>query len=328
MSRLAVLLAAYNGASYIAQQLDSLFLQTCQDFTVYIHDDGSEDNTVEIIEDYIKRYPGRICLLQYAPAGGAKENFFSLLQRAEAEYYMFCDEDDYWLPEKIKISMEEMERMERQNREIPCLVFSDMAVTDADLQITHPSYLQYCRKNSEDLSLKALLRENVAAGCTILCNRPLAEAAMEYQDSSHIFMHDWWLMVTAAALGRISQIKQPLVLYRQHGNNTVGAHTAPHSWLKRIVKNVLGGRQLASSREGICYQRSMAGELLGIVNRLEQKMAEPGNQSRQLCRPEDRTLLQELSEIAEKPYRQRIAFYRKYRLLKQNKKNFWKLLLV
>ena len=316
MSRLAVLLAAYNGEPYIAQQLDSLFAQTCQDFTIYIHDDGSTDGTLNVIKDYIQRYPGRIHLLEYAPTGGAKENFFSLLNRVEADYYMFCDEDDYWQPEKIKLTMERMEETEGQNREIPCLVFTDMAVTDAALHITHPSYLQYRKKNPKDLSLKALLVENTAAGCTILCNRTLAKLAMGYEDSRHIFMHDWWLMVTAAALGRISWIDQPLVLYRQHGNNTVGAHTGRLSWMKRIIKNVSGGRQLASSKEGILLQRSMAAELFEIINQMP------------ACSKEDRALLQDLAKIAEKPWLQRVSFYRKHRLLKQDKKNFWKLLLV
>ncbi len=354
MSRLAILLAAYNGEPYIAQQLDSLFAQTCQEFTIYIHDDGSGDGTLDVIKEYIRRYPGRIHLLEYEPAGGAKENFLSLLRRAEADYYMFCDEDDWWLPEKIECSMKRMKEIEGQDRENPCLVFSDMSVTDASLQITHPSYLQYRKKNPKDISLQALLTENTAAGCTILCNRALRKLAMDYEDSNHIFMHDWWLMVTAAALGRISWIEQPLVLYRQHGSNTVGAHTDSRLWIKRIIKNITEGKQLTSSREGILLQRAMAGELLGIIERLEiQSDAELSahhttctaaangdetgifgsyqaseSNSVPVCRKEDRELLQSLTEIAEKPWLQRVSFYRKHHLLKQDKKSFWKLLLV
>lgn len=329
MKKLAVLLAAYNGERYIAQQLDSLLNQTFQDFSLYIHDDGSEDGTLLILQDYARRYPGQIHLLDYAPVHGAKDNFLSLLRQVEAEYYMFCDEDDYWLPEKIQLSMERMKETERQEKDVPCVVFSDMSVADASLQVIHPSYLQYRKKDPKNLTLKALLVENTAAGCTMLYNRALAELAVLYTEGDHIFMHDWWLMLIAAAVGRIGWIDKPLLLYRQHGDNIVGARTGKVSWLNRIIKNVLRGRQLEASREGIFYQRSMAAELEGILNQLEAS-SEKDRFEKVLtaCSSAERKLLQELAHIESRPRRRRIYFYWKNRLLKRDGKNIWKLLLV
>lgn len=322
-TRLAVLMATYNGEPYIGMQLDSLFHQTCQDFTLYIHDDGSIDETLGVIETYRQQYPERICVLEYPSQGNARDNFLSLLQRVQADYYMFCDQDDYWLAEKIQVSMERMQALEEAQPHIPCLVFSDLSVTDSQLQIRFASYLEYTHKNPTDLSLQALLRENVAAGCTILCNRALAECGLQYQDSTHLFMHDWWFMLVAAATGRIAWINKPLVLYRQHGSNTVGAGKGRIAWLRSKVKNIAEGRQIASSKEGIIIQRTMAAELSAI---LQQKEQEKG--STLVCAAEEQLLLQELSQIASRSKWQRICFYKKHRLLQRSWKNRWKLLLV
>ena len=179
-TRLAVLLATCNGESYIGMQLDSLFHQTCQDFTLYIHDDGSTDGTLAVIETYRQQYPERLCVLEYEPQGNARDNFLSLLQRVQAEYYMFCDQDDCWLAEKVQISLESIQDLQGEQSHIPCLVFSDLTVTDSQLHALHFSYLEYKHKNPKDLSLKALLRENVAPGCTILCNQALANHGNYY----------------------------------------------------------------------------------------------------------------------------------------------------
>lgn len=322
-TRLAVLLATCNGESYIGMQLDSLFHQTCQDFTLYIHDDGSTDGTLAVIETYRQQYPERLCVLEYEPQGNARDNFLSLLQRVQAEYYMFCDQDDCWLAEKVQISLESIQDLQGEQSHIPCLVFSDLTVTDSQLHALHFSYLEYKHKNPKDLSLKALLRENVAPGCTILCNQALAEYGLKYEDSAHLFMHDWWLMLVAAAFGRIAWISKSLVLYRQHGNNAVGAGKGGISWLGKKAKNILEGRQIASSKEGITMQRTMAAELSAI---LQQEVQTKG--STPFCAPEERKLLQELSQITSKSKWQRICFYRKHKLLKRDWKNKWKLLLV
>jgi rhamnosyltransferase len=97
---IAILLATYNGGQYLMEQLDSLLQQTCQEWTLYIHDDGSTDNTYDILREYSQKH-SNIYVLEYESQRGAMGNFLSLLQRVEADYYMFCDQDDVWLKQKV-----------------------------------------------------------------------------------------------------------------------------------------------------------------------------------------------------------------------------------
>ncbi len=308
----AVLLAAYNGEKYIAQQIDSILAQTWQDFTLFIHDDGSADRTGEILADYETRCPDRIRILRYAPSGSACRNFFSMLQRVEAAYYFFSDQDDVWLPDKLESSMALLRSLEEGNKKMPALVFSDLRVVDESLIVTAESYLQLTGRDPHHRELPAILRRNSAAGCTIGINRACKEAALTIGDIGQVFMHDWWLFLTAAACGRTAFIDRPLVLYRQHGGNVVGASRGRMDWLKEKAGNILRGEQLARSREGLQYRKN-AVEALQRLSGLK---------------PETQHLLKELSGISSPSKAVRIRTYIRYRLMDGGLKSCWKLLLV
>lgn len=312
-SRTAVLLAAWNGERYLEEQIESILHQTGQDFELYIHDDGSDDGTQDILRDYSARYPGIVHILEYEPQGGAAANFFSLLQRVEAEYYFFSDQDDVWLPEKMEHSLKLLCGLEEKNgQNTPALVFSDLRVVDAHLGTIDDSYLHFSGRDPRGVDLVSLLRRNVAAGCTIAVNRACVQAALHIPDIRQVFMHDWWLMLTAAACGEIAFLEEATVLYRQHGANAVGAGESTASRVRRITKNLLTGRQIEESRRGIRYLQNCIREL----NRLPE--------TKSSCRE----LLRDL-EGANSPDRlQRMRTFRKYRLLRNDLSNAWKILLV
>ena len=121
MQLVAILLATYNGEKYIEEFLISLQGQTFQNYICYIHDDGSKDRTRRIAEEFEKRDPGHFQILEGPSQGGAKENFLWMLGQIEAEYYMFADQDDVWLPEKIEKSVrtitEKKEEPQAENHE-------------------------------------------------------------------------------------------------------------------------------------------------------------------------------------------------------------------
>ena len=94
---IAILLTTYNGAVYLRRQIDSILGQDTGGWHLYVHDDGSADGTVEILKEYQTGYPDIITVLDYPSQGGAMKNFFSMLQRVDAEYYMFSDQDDVWV---------------------------------------------------------------------------------------------------------------------------------------------------------------------------------------------------------------------------------------
>ena len=124
-SKIAILLATYNGEKYIQEQLDSLLDQSYQDFKIYIHDDDSKDMTVDILMKYKKMFPKKIKILEGKSTGSPKNNFLYLLGNVDAEYYMFCDQDDFWKKDKVQKTYDKMIENEEKNKSKPILVFSD-----------------------------------------------------------------------------------------------------------------------------------------------------------------------------------------------------------
>ena len=222
--KVAILLAAYNGETYIREQIDSLLRQSYSEWALFIHDDGSVDRTPEIIRDYERTYPDRIHVLPGEPCGGAKENFFYLLRQVAAPYVMFCDQDDVWLPEKIEETLSQMKTLEAQSgAEIPALVFSDLSVVDENLNLIADRMSVYQKLDPDRVRPENLMIQNVITGCTVMVNRALVELALKVGNTDNVVMHDWWCALVAACLGKTAFIDKPLILYRQHGKNSIGA---------------------------------------------------------------------------------------------------------
>lgn len=230
---ITVLIATYNGAEFLQAQLDSIANQSFQDFTVLIRDDGSTDQTCALISGH--PLAGRVTLLRNeGGARGPQHNFAALLQQAArsgAKYFALADQDDAWYPDKLVRQLEALQILEDDQDEVPALVFCDSAMIDEAGKALAPSFMQ-----AQNLALperdplKTLLLHNVATGNGMLFNRALLECALPLDES--MLMHDWWLMLNAAAEGRIRYINSPLLDYRQHQSNQVGLVT-PLSLLKR-----------------------------------------------------------------------------------------------
>ncbi|MDX8377108.1 MAG: glycosyltransferase family 2 protein, partial [Mariprofundales bacterium] len=197
----------------------------CSNLYIYIRDDGSSDETVLLIQKLESQYSN----IHYIDDGlgnlGASGNFAHLLNIAsnkDGDYVLFADQDDVWFSDKISQQMQRMLILEQQYPNIPMLIHSDMEVVDANLQQIHPSFMVYQGINHESNNpLQVLLAQNFVTGCTMMINRSLLELALPIPKEA--LMHDWWLALCAAVFGRIEYIDKPLVKYRQHGNNEVGA---------------------------------------------------------------------------------------------------------
>ena len=161
--KIAILLATYNGERYLRELLESLIGQSLQNFCCFVHDDGSKDETVKILEDYCSRYPQRFVMVEGESTGGAKSNFMYLMNQVQADYYMFCDQDDVWLPEKVKMSYD---LIEKQKMDIPTVVYTDLKIVNSNLNLIDSSYYHYTGKNPSRNSLIDLLKCNVTVGCT------------------------------------------------------------------------------------------------------------------------------------------------------------------
>lgn len=236
---IAILLATYNGCHFIREQLDSIFSQTNECWHLYVHDDGSKDGTLEILSEYENRYSGRMTVLKYDSQGGAKNNFLSLLEKVEAPYYMFSDQDDVWLPNKVEIEYARMKEAESHEGAKPILVFTDLVVVDVNKNVINPSFWEYegiypkFVKRFTDLA--AL---NIVTGCTMLFNHKAKEILGKSYGKA--MMHDAWIaMHVIACGGALCEVDTATMLYRQHGDNTLGARDASTLTWKYRMRNIV-----------------------------------------------------------------------------------------
>lgn len=222
---IAILLTTYNSKEYLYEQIDSLKKQTYQEWNLFVRDDMSTDRTPSIVKE-LSCQDQRIHFLADDKKRGAKDGFMWLLEHVEADYYMFCDHDDVWLPEKIEKSFKVLlEQPDKEN--VPIIVCTNAKLVDGQLQIIEDSYWNYkCYKSWMFSDRHYHLFYNNVLGCTMLFNKKAKQIALPYPPD--IVMHDAWLAASVLwHRGRIIPIHEPLLLYRQHKNNTIGSPQMP-----------------------------------------------------------------------------------------------------
>ena len=226
-----IVLATFTGAQFLSDQIDSLIAQTESRWTLLVRDDGSSDDTVRIIEDYVQK-DDRIQLLvngeirPYSALG----NFSTVLSaafEAGAEYVFFCDQDDVWEPQKLKRMLACLNQFEGKGV-APCLLHHDLIVVNRSLELIADSFIDLMQlKPADQENPQRLLSRNEVTGCAMACNRALLEIALPVSDKA--VMHDWWLALFAAYFGRLAFMPDKLVKYRQHDDNVIGAKSFWHA---------------------------------------------------------------------------------------------------
>ena len=220
----AVLLAAYNGMSFIEPLLSSLRGQTARGFTVLAQDDGSTDGTSERISAFAAEDTRFSAGSEQGKHLGAAGNFISLMRQTDADLALLCDQDDIWRPEKIETLQKAMLDAEHAyGSGCPLLVHSDSTVIDGNGQTVFESLFRHQGWDPAAVELRRLLVQNNVTGCTVMINRPLIDLVAEHADPRRVRFHDWFIAQTAAAFGHIVFVPQPLVMYRQHTDNAIGA---------------------------------------------------------------------------------------------------------
>jgi glycosyltransferase involved in cell wall biosynthesis len=223
MKKIEVLMAVFNGEKYIAEQMDSILRQTYSNIHLIVRDNCSTDSTQQIVEQYIQKYPDKITLLVSSKNVGVVGNFAALIDHAKADYVMFSDHDDIWLPQKIEKTFSKMIEMEKQESpSTPLLVHTDLTVVNERLETIHPSFWKYSKLDPKrGQTLPRLLLQNQVTGCTMMINKPMMDLARPIPEN--IVMHDWWMALFAVAFGKIGIVNEATMLYRQHGKNDTGA---------------------------------------------------------------------------------------------------------
>lgn len=255
-----IVLATYQGAPYLAAQIESIRQQSWQQWTLLVRDDDSTDDTLAILQDYSRRDARIQCVQDTVGQLGPVGNFSRLLaiaRQQRAQYVFLADQDDLWHPEKLRQQLVQLQQAEQQHSlALPLLVHADLRLIDAQGQMISPSFKRYqALPRTPSAPLAILLASNFVTGCTIGINRALLELATPLPPA--VAMHDWWLALVAATSGQILYCDQPLVDYRQHSTNCVGGRRGWHS-VRRLVRRL---RQ-ASSGQGEFVQSLGQAEVL------------------------------------------------------------------
>ena len=295
--KVCILLAAYNGREYIRQMIDSVLAQDYGNIRLILSDDGSQDGTGQILEEYAQNEPERVILYRSGTRFGcAQYHFLHLLSRFQDEQYiMFCDQDDVWHRDKVRKTLAKMQELEA-GTDIPAMVHTDLRVVDADLRLISPSFWHYSSLDGKRLALNQLLVQNTVTGCTVMINRSLARCVCSAIPEEGILMHDWWIALLASVCGRADALNEATMDYRQHGNNGVGA------------KEVRSVRYLWQRLTGEGMQRRMSGNKVQAQLLLKHHA---GN-----LNADQKTLISAFIKAQESPWPVRNFLYVRYGLLK------------
>lgn len=210
--KISVALAAYKGEKYIAEQIDSILSQLGADDELIVSDDYPSGATKAIVEDFAAK-DGRVKYLE-GKGKGVVKNFENALNACSGDVIFLCDQDDKWMPDKVKTVMAEFENGAQ-------LVMHDASITDADLNVTNPSCFSVHGANT---SMCKNLLKNTFVGCCMAFTKDLLRETMPFPEG--IAMHDWWIALVALKKKRKTVlIEKPLILWRRHGENVTGNKT-------------------------------------------------------------------------------------------------------
>lgn len=208
---LAILLSTYNGALFLRQQLESLYLQTFKDFTLYVRDDLSSDYTCKIIDEWKEKLD--IIIIDSTKNLGAAESFMTIIKQVpKYKYYAFCDQDDIWDKAKIEKAISQLNGINK-----PALYFCNSRVIDADnnvISVGRPL-------KQKEISVESELVCGYCPGCSMVFNWGLMDI-VKRQKYQHIPMHDMLYVMNAIVYGEVIYDTEPLYSRRMHRNNAVG----------------------------------------------------------------------------------------------------------
>lgn len=230
MSSVTIMLGAYNGQNYIAEQLDSIHRQRHSNWELIVSDDGSTDRTPEIINGYVSQWSTGKISLRPGPRNGFCKNFLSMACDPDlsSDYYAFSDQDDLWEPEKLSTAIEWLDSIPKN---IPALYCGRTALVDNEgNQIGLSPHFKL------PPSFRNALVQSIASGNTMVFNEAARQLLVVAGADVDVPSHDWWLYILVTGAGGVVKYDPvPHILYRQHEGNLVGGNISLRArWLRLV----------------------------------------------------------------------------------------------
>lgn len=236
MPLVAVLLCTYNGERFLKEQLDSIERQTHSAWIVAVSDDGSTDSTLEILQDYRKKWGEEKLTIFPGPKRGFAANFMSLtcLAGVESDFYAWADQDDIWLDHKLQTALDWLQTI---SEDVPALYCGRTELINENCQSIGFSPLF-----RRPATFSNALVQSIGGGNTMVFNHAALKLIREAGKEFSVVSHDWWAYLAVTGVGgRVFYDAAPTILYRQHNDNIVGSNSSLTSRVNRL-RMVFEGR--------------------------------------------------------------------------------------
>ncbi|MET4277726.1 MULTISPECIES: glycosyltransferase family 2 protein [unclassified Bradyrhizobium] len=233
--KVVILLATRNGAAFIQEQIDSYKAQTYRNWELLVSDDGSTDDTIEIIEEFARQVPQRV-VVRRGPQMGFWQNFVSLVRSddIDGDLFAYSDQDDVWFPEKLAKAVS---WFEARPSDRPALYF-----TRTELIEESGAPIGFSPLFVREPTFQNALVQNIGGGNTMVFNRAARLALRATPAEVALVSHDWWTYQVVTGIGGTAHYDPwPSLRYRQHVENLVGANIGLRARLVRSFA-FLGGR--------------------------------------------------------------------------------------
>lgn len=232
--KVAILMTTYNAEIYLEEQLQSIVEQSHKKWILCVSDDGSKDNTLDILLSFRKLYGEERVHLFSGPKNGFAQNFLSLIcnQEIQADFFAYCDQDDIWDQNKLEVALNALCNEEKN---IPSVYGARTKLVDKDNR-----FLGYSSLFTKKPSISNALVQSMAGGNTMVINNSTRQLLLRC-GIVPVISHDWWTyLVVAACDGVMIYDEIPHIRYRQHSQNLVGSNSGINKKITRL-RQLLNG---------------------------------------------------------------------------------------
>lgn len=228
-------MCTYNGEEFLEDQLDSILNQDYKNWTLYVNDDGSKDNTLNILKTYQKKWGAKKLIIRKGPREGFCKNFLQIIKdkKINADLYFLSDQDDLWMPHKLSHTLKKIAKLDATKPNLYCSRTTYVSSDAKKILGQSDLFLM-------PVSFKNALIQSIAGGNTMAFNNPLKKVMQKYPRVD-VVSHDWWLYIINELIGgQTFYDSESTILYRQHSRSLIGSNTGFLAKMKRL-RMLLGG---------------------------------------------------------------------------------------
>lgn len=243
--KVCIAMAVYNGEKHIRVQMDSLLKQTYENIQIVVRDDGSKDETVFIVREYAKKYPDKIVLLENDGQNlKCPGSFYRIIRDCEkADYYAFCDQDDYWEPQKIQWAVEKLEALNKEGK---------LYLSSYDYYTEDGKFIRHFPPQKTPIELKEVLYHTPGSGFTIVFDETIRQRFI-LQVNPGTEMHDRWLIRAAVCFGTVLYDPRSTARHIRHEEAVTAEDAGNKNLLVHFIKDELLSDVAVEAKRHLTY---------------------------------------------------------------------------